>query len=323
MKLVQTAFLLASLTFTPSLVYAESLAPAGISVNQPATAWSSVITVQQLKSSLTDPHVVVIDARKADDYAKGHIPGAINLPGSKLRTPSAKPAESRDAQSIFLKPDGTPDIAKYEKTLSAAGVTRDHRVIIYGNHAGTADGSIAALIFHFLGHEKVQFIDGIGLDQWTAAGFDVTSEPTLRPTATYTAKPIEKFVWSTDDVLANLDNKDVIFYDTRSQKEYTGEDKRDNARGGHIPGAVWLDYAAFLNKDKTTVALPEIKAKLAAAGITPEKKIVLYCQTATRVSLPLLALKDLGYKDVVIYDVSWQDYGNRADTPVVEGTSPR
>src|SRR5690606_8203515 len=110
------------------------------------------------------------------------------------------------------------------------------------------------------------------------------------------------FVWNLDDVLANLGNQDVIFYDTRSPAEYEGRDRRGNVRGGHIPGAVLCDFADFLDSEKRTLPPEQIREQLLARGITPDKQIVLYCQTASRVSLPLLALHDLGYTNVSIYD---------------------
>lgn len=295
--------------------------------NKPAdeapSAWSSFVTAHQVKAVSENPDVVIIDARKPADYAKGHIPGAINIPGNDIRTPLVKAGQG-DSQYIFRTEGGTPDIAKYEKIFSDAGLTRDKHVIVYGAHAGKADGSVLAMILDWLGQEKVQFLDGVGVEQWTKAGFSLTAEPTTLPPAQYTAKPIEQFVWDIDDVLANLENGNVVFYDTRNIKEFTGEDKRDNARGGHIPGAVCIDYAAFLKKDDhTTLAPAEVRKQLLARGITPDKTIVLYCQTATRVSLPALALKDLGYTNIAVYDASWHEYGNRHDTPVVEGEAAR
>jgi thiosulfate/3-mercaptopyruvate sulfurtransferase len=322
MKSLRLFAIAASFAF-PAFAFAESgLERAPVADAQQAATWSSIINVHQLKAQMADPNVVVVDARKAEEYDKGHVPGAINLPGAKIRTPSAKPGQG-DSQYFFRAADGSPDVARYEKLLSDAGLTRDQHVIVYGNHAGTADGSVAAMIFWWLGQAKVQFVDGIAIDQWTAAGYPLAAEATVRKPAQYVAQARDNFVWNLPDVLANLNSPDVVFYDTRSRKEFTGEDKRDNARGGHIPGAVWLDYADFLNKDKTSIALPEIRKKLFDAGITPDKKVVLYCQTATRVSLPLLALSDLGYKNVYVYDASWHEYGNRDDTPITTGDAMR
>jgi thiosulfate/3-mercaptopyruvate sulfurtransferase len=117
-------------------------------------------------------------------------------------------------------------------------------------------------------------------------------------------------------VIKNIGNEQVVFYDTRSSAEFTGQDLRGNKRGGHVPGAVLCNFEDLLDADKKTLPPQQVRNILKQKGITPDKQIVLYCQTATRVSLPLLALRDLGYTNVSIYDASWHEYGNRPDTPV-------
>jgi thiosulfate/3-mercaptopyruvate sulfurtransferase len=303
-----------------ALLVVLSLALAAWAV-QPAApqSWKSFITPQQLQERLSDPALVIIDVRKSDEYAEAHIPGAINIPGGKWRTPDLKPGQPGSSQDLFLQADGrTLDVAKYEKLLGDAGVTPEHKVVVYGSHAGKGDGSVPAMILTALGHEDVAFLDGMGLSEWYAAGYPASTEPRTLPRAQYKASPKPGFVWNLQDVLGNLKSKDVVFYDTRAPKEFSGEDTKGNKRGGHIPGAVLCNYEDFLTNDRKTVLPPaDVQRKLADLNITPDKKVVLYCQTATRVSLPALALKDLGYSDVVIYDASMFEYANRDDTPLV------
>jgi len=280
------------------------------------SGWQSFLSPQEVQDlRRRDPKVIVIDARSPKEYAAGHLPGAINLPGDQWRTPAS---DRGPAQDLFTTPDGKPDVARYERWLGRHGISRDASVVVYGDHAGKPNGSVPAAVLHWLGQERVAFLDGLGADRWKQAGLPLTTEPTAPlPPTTYVARPAAGVIWRTDDVLAHLGKPGVVFYDTRSQKEFTGEDKRDNARGGHIPGAVLLDYAAFLAKDgKTVLPREQVRSMLEQRGITPDKLVVLYCQTATRTSLPTLVLHDLGYRRVALYDQSWQDYGNRTDTPV-------
>ncbi len=296
---------------------------AGVEASQPAEwGWTYFTTAEQLAARLGEPNLLVLDARSPEAYAQGHIPGAVNLPGEDLRTPSAKPGQG-DSQYIFRKPDGSPDVAKYVQIFSEIGVSPETHVVVYGNHAGQTDGSIPAMILHWLGHEQVSFLDGVGVEAWKNAGFELSAEPVSPSPAQFRAEPIEGFVWNLDDVLANLQNPNVAFYDTRSLGEYTGQDKRNNAHGGHIPGAVRIDYAEQIQgQGKTLSEKDAIVQRLKAEGITPDRTIVLYCQTSTRVSLPYLILKDLGYPDVVVYDASWHEYGNLPGTPKATGDDP-
>jgi 3-mercaptopyruvate sulfurtransferase SseA len=147
----------------------EPAAPAAAPQTQAENQWESFITAAQLHERLNEPDLLIIDVRSAEEYDAAHIPSAINIPGKDWRTPSAKPGAG-DSQYIFRTPDGSPDVARYEKLLSQAGVTRDHDIVIYGNHAGKADGSVPAMILHWLGHPRVQFLDGVGMSEWYKAG---------------------------------------------------------------------------------------------------------------------------------------------------------
>ncbi|MEM9251534.1 MAG: rhodanese-like domain-containing protein [Planctomycetota bacterium] len=261
------------------------------------------------------PRVVLIDARAPLDYAAGHLPGAINLEPNKWRTPSAKPGQGL-SQYVYRQADGSPDVAYYERMLGEAGVRADDTVVVYGNHAGKKDGTVPAMLLDWLGHDRVRFLDGVGVDRWQSAGGVLSTEGVHLEPTTYRAEPRAGFVWNEPDVLANLTNPDVVMYDTRSLQEWTGENKRDNARGGHLPGAMRINYTDMLTADKRVKSADAMRAMLDEQGVTPDKQVVLYCQTATRVSLPYLVMRDLGYPRISIYDASWFEWGNRDDTPI-------
>ncbi len=267
--------------------------------------------------------LVVIDARSGNDYATAHLPGAINLPPESLRTPSVAPGQGYSQYLFRVNDDyenGPLDAERYAQVFSQAGLDADDTVVVYGSHAGKADGTVPLMILDMLGHRgSLHFLDGQGLDRWTDAGFDTTAEPTQLSTTVYEATPRDGAVWNLPDVLNHLDDENVVFYDTRSLPEFTGENKRKNTRGGHIPGAVRIDYAELMDKDHRTQSADRIVELHLDHGITPDKTVVLYCQTSTRVSLPYLALRELGYEDIVVYDASMFEYLNRNDTPVVEG----
>jgi thiosulfate/3-mercaptopyruvate sulfurtransferase len=267
----------------------------------------------------SDEDVVLVDVRSPAEYEAGHIAGAINLPGKSLRTPKAKPGEG-DSQYIFRTASGDLDVARYEQILGDAGISRDNTVIVYGNHGGKGDGSIPAMLLDWLGQEEVRFLDGVGLSEWQAAGLPVVQERVQREPTQYVAAARDGFVWNLDDVERHVGTGEVVFYDTRSADEFHGVELRSNSRGGHIPGAIFADYSDLLDEDKTVLDRATVEAYFASKGL-PEareagKPIVLYCQTSTRVSLPYLLLRELGYDNVVVYDASWHEYGNTDSTKI-------
>jgi thiosulfate/3-mercaptopyruvate sulfurtransferase len=290
--------------------------PAVSAAKKDAQQWSTLIRAETLHRRLDRDKLLIVDVRSEKEYATGHIPGAINLPGSQWRTPATKPESGKIGQQIFRREDGSFDVARYEKLLGNAGITPDHEIVVYGNYAGKADGSVPAAILLKLGHKQVAFLDGVGTEQWQKAGYKLSTESKQLPAAKYTAHPDAKRLWSFQDVVKNLDNKDVVIVDSRTPEEFAGKDLRGNQRGGHIPGAKLLNSEDFLDaKSHTTISTDEARKKIEAV-IPKGKTVVIYCQTGTRCSHKELILRDLGYENVVLYDASWQEWGNRTDTPI-------
>jgi rhodanese-related sulfurtransferase len=64
-----------------------------------ATAWAQAaekIDFASLKQGLAAQKLVLVDVREADEFAAGHVPGAINLPLSRLKVGDVpKPATER------------------------------------------------------------------------------------------------------------------------------------------------------------------------------------------------------------------------------------
>ena len=308
--------LIFAVTFLPGLVGSQEPTNAESDPSR-ASRWSTLITPEVLHARLTHANLLVIDARSPAEYAAGHIPRAINLPGTEWRTLATKdPQKEGPGQRIFRKQDGSLDTPRYEKLLGSAGVAPEHEIVVYGNHAGKADGSVPAAILLKLGHEKVAFLDGIGLERWKAAGYPISTEIVKRAATQYEGRPDRRKLWSYRDVLQNLKNDDVVIVDSRTPAEFSGQDLRGNKRGGHIPGARLLNSEDFLDKaNGTTISIEAAKAKIEKL-IPKGKTVVVYCQSGTRCSHEELILKDLGYEKVVLYDASWQEWGNRDDTPV-------
>src|SRR5207302_3039186 len=101
-------------------------------------------------------------------------------------------------------------------------------------------------------------------------------------------------------VRERLGRHDVALMDARSPEEFEGRDVRAR-RGGHIPGALNVEWNRQLRPDGTFRPLAELRQIYATEGITPDKTVVTYCQTQ----------RLLGYPRVVAYPGSWAEWGNR------------
>jgi thiosulfate/3-mercaptopyruvate sulfurtransferase len=96
---------------------------------------------------------------------------------------------------------------------------------------------------------------------------------------------------------------DVVVLDTREEWEW---------EEGHLPGAVQLDWREFVDEETRGLRPDdELAAVLADHGVTPGTRVLLYCNTARRISHTFLVLAHLGYEDVSFYEGSLTDWTAR------------
>jgi thiosulfate/3-mercaptopyruvate sulfurtransferase len=81
-------------------------------------------------------------------------------------------------------------------------------------------------------------------------------------------------------------------------------------RAGHIPGAVNMHATTNLNPENWTF-LPagELQDKARKAGIEKEQRVITYCGVGMSASLGLFALYLAGYRNIALYDASWEEWG--------------
>ena len=118
-------------------------------------------------------------------------------------------------------------------------------------------------------------------------------------------------------ILDHLSDDSVAMFDTRSAAEYNAK-KVFAQRGGHIPGAINIEWTEAMNfeHDKCLKPEAELRQMLESKGITPDKTIVVYCQTHHRSAHTYIMLKSLGYENIKGYPGSWSDWGNEPNTPI-------
>jgi thiosulfate/3-mercaptopyruvate sulfurtransferase len=103
--------------------------------------------------------------------------------------------------------------------------------------------------------------------------------------------------------------------DTRTIEEYQGTLVRAR-RGGAVPGAVHIEWTRNLGPDGTFLPATELRAMYEAAGVTPDREVIAYCQGAYRAAHSYVALRLLGYPRVRNYLGSWKEWGDRDDLPI-------
>ena len=244
---------------------------------------------------------LVIDIRPVEDYATGHIPGAVHLDLWGLSLTDTDPGPLKAFMWIV------------DHLFNLRGVDANTPVVVYDEKSGMR----AARAFWFLeyfGHAHVQVLDG-GFGAWIKAGLPVTREAAPPPKSAWTGTPQAGTIATWRDVKDRLGNPDVVILDTRSDEEYHGTLVRAK-RGGAIPGAAHVEWTRNLGPDGSFKPAAELRAMYEQAGVTPDKEVVTYCQGGYRAAHGYLALRLLGYPRVRNYVGSWKEWGDRLDLPI-------
>ncbi|MFD1647090.1 sulfurtransferase [Haloarchaeobius litoreus] len=250
-----------------------------------------VVSREWLAAEL-DP-VRVVDVRDAWEYEGiGHIPGAVSVPFDSFRD------EEGDA------PGTLPDVEDWNALLSRAGVANDDTLVVYDDTHGVfaARFVVTALAY---GHDDVHLLDG-DFSAWRLDHATESGSPNVEETEYEGRFDDDWPLVDAEDVLAALDT-DAVLVDTREDWEY---------EEGHIPGAQLLDWREFVDEE-TRGLKPEAELRelLESRGITPDRRVILYCNTARRISHTYLVLDHLGYEDVSFFEGSLTEW-ETVDGPI-------
>lgn len=241
------------------------------------------ISLAQLKELLGKPGVKVIDVRRPADYAKGHIPDAINIPSNVIQVPERNGLRNKWADDAVL-----------EKVFAQAGLTYDDYVVLCD--MGAIGPGIPFAIFTYAGFPKLHVLDG-GMGAWDG---ELSSIPAkLIESKFRLSRKNGDFVVGKDYVAGKIGDPAAQIVEGRVAQAYAD---------GHIPTAAHVDPTAYVKDGKFLKARDVILRDLAKKGVTPEKQIVLYCGSGGAGSRNFMVMKELGFKNVVLYLNSWDEW---------------
>lgn len=130
----------------------------------------------------------------------------------------------------------------------------------------------------------------------------------------------EELLKAVEDILAKGETSNYAIVDARGFEEIMGERKLDNvARGGHMPGAKFIEWKNVTDFDKklSFQDLEKMQKVFDKNGITKDKTVYAYCHVgAGRSSHIITALELLGYKNVKVYTGSWDEWANDMNLPI-------
>ncbi|HTW84947.1 MAG TPA: rhodanese-like domain-containing protein [Candidatus Sulfotelmatobacter sp.] len=260
------------------------------------------IEVDRLIAMLDDPRLRIVDARSVphggtvampsgrEQFAAGHIPGAVHLDyGDDLSDP-ATPYATRVAPA-----------ERFAAVMGAHGI--DDEAIVVAYDAGTIPFAARMVwMLRYYGHARAAVLAG-GIGVWTGAGRALaTGAPAPHAPATFTPRPQAALRASREEVLAIVEGRE------RAQLLETQRDQTYAQRDRDIRGARRLSGNLLLEDARGGRVAEADALRGLVAGLDPAERTVVSCGSGVSASGAWLALRAAGFQDVAVYDGSWMEW---------------
>ncbi len=272
-----------------------------------------LVTTDWLARNLTKKNLVILDASMTKIVGREPIvyDKPVFIPNSvKLDLEHA----FCDQQSSMVH--AFPGEEQFTLEARKLGINSGSIVVIYDNQ-GIYSAPRAWWIFQAMGHKNTYVLDG-GLPQWCSENRKTV--PHLSPAHSESGNI--KGVYHADKVcdsgylVRQMADNQIAILDARSAERFTGSapEPREGVRCGHIPGSVNLPFSCVL--EQHCFKNPEQLKAVFSHLLAEDKPAVFSCGSGITACILLLASVIAGYKNNVLYDGSWADWGSDASLPI-------
>ncbi len=250
----------------------------------------SSLSLQKNASGVVDESNLTLE--RSDEFKRMLVPVA-DISGSDILLDISENDTSHISGSIavpytrFLDNTTMKSAEEIAKILGDAGISRDDRVVVYGECMPCGGGPAPATFVYWLmksmGHKNVRVLDG-KVDDWKALGKPTTNETAVRPSVNYTYELNSDFSASFDYVKSGVPQ----IVDARTVHEF---------EAGGIPNAINIPYESVISDRRIK---DEAELKKLFNTLSKDRPVVVYTSTGIKASVVWFSMKLMGY-DAKLY----------------------
>lgn len=262
------------------------------------------VDVDWLAAHLDDEDVVIVDTRSTphgapgaatesgrDQYAKGHIPGAVHLDYAEDLHDLSTPYAARVA-----------DAERFAQVVGSAGIGDLTHVIAY-DEGNVPYAARMVWMLRYYGHDDASILAG-GLRDWTAANKALTTAVPLPKAKRFTPRVRPELRAAKDEILAVAEGRsDAQLLETQRDATYATRDV-------DIKGARRLSGSQLLEDARGGRIAPPERLRELVRGLDPNKRTIVSCGSGVAASGSYLALLEAGFTNVAVYDGSWMEWSH-------------
>lgn len=252
---------------------------------------------EQLKPIEINEKTVFLDARPAFEYGLSHVPGSIRVGWEEFTDGGSQ------RSGILIK-----DLSKATKRLALLGIDKDTPVLVIGKgRDGDGEAGRLAWTLHYLGVKNVQVVH---IAYFKSKLTQSETEPRanvpewkyeLREEELIPFDEMKKFIVARKP----HDDKKVQLIDVRTQEEYFAKSKDGSAYLTPEMPTINISWQEFI--DPMGRPDPAIVDKLKSVGFGPNDRVLLISNKGARSAATLMALKELGYKNVAHFNGGYNE----------------
>jgi thiosulfate/3-mercaptopyruvate sulfurtransferase len=286
---------------------------AGVSAHAGAQAPGPLVQPAQLQALLQRGAALrIVDLRDPDDYAAGHLPGAVDAPYARWRSGADNPGKLLPLDSFV-------------HLVRSLGLRDTDQVVLVSAGGDPSDFGAPARVYwtlKWLGMRHLSILNG-GMQSWKDAGLGglQTATPRVQP-SDFVAHPDDALLATRAQVLraARAPEASRVLLDARPVAFWEGKAKAPAALApGTIPGSVDFDNLRWFAQGGGALASPAVLRAIASGLPAQEqqaRQTISFCNTGHWAATNWFVLSELLHRPGVrLYPGSMVDW-SRHDEPM-------